>query len=256
MLGKDTLLRRLPAEVDPKQALFIDGIRHAVEIIDLAYGRLRDTLTYIATEDPSTLDLPTASAHAFLDAWAMVDAVDRFRMLCQQMPGAKQTPPTPDAVPLKTVTQPFRDLRNVADHLSARADFVISRGGAALGTLSWFTGFKVDPPTGWMCTLRPGTIRQAPTRKKEPVTMTVDWPTDQIYLSAGGYTANLSSVLPHIAIRVERLEASVRNSLEKLGKLNAPAASDLLTKDPYQLAPSQLQEKDIASLKVPCSFLF
>lgn len=243
MLAKDSILRRLPAEVEPKQALFIDGIRHAVEIIDLAYSRLRDTLTYIATENPNTLDLPTVSAHAFLDAWAMVDAIDRFRMLCQQMPGAKQTLPTPDAVPLKTVTKPFRDLRNVADHLSTRADFVVSRGGAALGTLSWFTGFKVDPPTGWMCTLRPGTIRQEPKQTKEPVTMTVDWPTDQICLSAGGYTANLSSVLPHIEIRVERLEASIRNSLEKLGKLDAPAASDLLTKNPYQLAPDQFQKK-------------
>lgn len=243
MLAKDTMLRRLPAEIDPKQALFIDGIRHAVEIIDLAYGRLRNTLTCIATEDASKLDLPTVSAHAFLDAWAMVDAVDRFRMLCQQMPGAKQTLPTPDAVPLNTVTQPFRDLRNVADHLSTRADFVVSRGGAALGTLSWFTGSKADPLTGWMCSLRPGTIRQAQKQKGEPVTMTLDWPTDQICLSAGGYTANLSSVLPHIAIRVERLETSVRNSLEKLGMLNAPAASDLLTKESYQLAPGQLLEK-------------
>jgi len=238
------MLRRLPAEVNPKQALYIDGIRHSVEIIDLAYSRLRDTLTYIATEDTGTLDLSTFSAHAFLDAWAMVDAIDRFRMLCQQMPGAKKSKPTPDAVPLEKVAQPFRDLRNVADHLSTRADFVISRGGAALGTLSWFTGFKVDPLTGWMCTLRPGTIRQVPKQNKEPITMTVDWPTDHICLSAGGYVANLSTVLPHIAIRIGSLEASIRNSLEKLGKLNAPAASDLLTKDPYQLAPGQLQEKD------------
>ena len=165
MLARDSILRRLPAELNPKQALFLDGIRHAVEIADLAHKRLRETLTHIATVDPNDLDLQTCTTHAFLDAWAMVDAIDRFRMLWQQLPNATPAELPPGAEPFKEVSQPFRHLRNVADHLSQRADFVVSKGGAALGTLTWFTGIDLTPPRGWMCTLRPGTIRQTATQR-------------------------------------------------------------------------------------------
>ena len=37
MLSDDSPLRRVPAVLEQKQALFIDGIRHAVEIMELAY---------------------------------------------------------------------------------------------------------------------------------------------------------------------------------------------------------------------------
>ena len=40
MLKQNSILRQVPAAINPKQALFIDGIRHAIEIIDLAYERL------------------------------------------------------------------------------------------------------------------------------------------------------------------------------------------------------------------------
>lgn len=242
MLAEQSILRRLPRELNPKQALFLDGIRHSVEIADLAYRRLRETLTHIGIVESQELDLPASSTHAFLDAWAMVDAIDRFRMLWQTLPNATPAELPPGAEPLSVVAQPFRDLRNVADHLSQRADLVVAKGGAALGTLTWFTGFKLTPLTGWMCTLRPGTLRQTPTPWRDPITMTVDWPTDRICLAAGGYEANLSTILPHIALRVQILERTVFVSLEQLGKLNAPAASDVLSKYPYVVASGQLPE--------------
>ncbi len=241
ILARDSILRRLPPELDPKQALFIDGIRHSVEIIDLAFPRLRGTLTDIAIADPKALDLPAASAHAFLDAWAMVDAIDRFRMLCKLMPNSKSGTLPPGIKTLAEVTEPFRNLRNVADHLAERADYVVSKDGTALGKLTWFTGFKLAPPTGWMCTLQPGTIRRSPEPPPEPIIMTVDWPTDHIRLTAGEYEANLSSILPHIELRVRNLERSVHTSLERLGKLDAPCASDMLSKHPIQAAYDQPQ---------------
>jgi hypothetical protein len=53
MLSDDSILRRIPVAVAPKQALFVDGIRHTVEIMALAYSRLRETLT--ATDSASQL---------------------------------------------------------------------------------------------------------------------------------------------------------------------------------------------------------
>jgi hypothetical protein len=239
MLAKDTILRRIPAAVEPKQALFIDGIRHAVEIIDLAYSRLRNALTRIALEPPTSAALPEITPGVFLDAWAIVDAVDRFRMLYQQMPGITFHPAEAGAQTLKEVTQPFRDLRNVADHLAQRADFVVANGGAALGVLSWATSFEVDPPTLWFCTLRPGTIRKAPEFRQEPIVTTLDWPTDRICLVAGGYEANLSTIRPHIERRVRHFEAQLQNAFEKLGIVDAPIANDVFLRQAYQIAPGQ-----------------
>lgn len=244
MLSDDSILRRVPVTLEPKQALFVDGIRHAVEIMELAYGRLKKTLTSIALDPPTSAALPKVGPHAFLDAWAMVDAVDRFRMLYQQMPGIKFGPPGPGVEPLKTVTQPFRSLRNVADHLSQRADFVVAHGGAALGTLTWITGFKLEPPTIWFCTLRPGTIRSKPEFRKEPILSAIDWPTDRICLNAGGYEGNLSAIRPHIEHRVKHFETQLKNAFEAQGIADGPTANDVFMRQAFQPAPGQFPWQD------------
>lgn len=239
MISKDSILRKIPVAIEPKQAMFIDGIRHSAEIIDLAYSRLCNTLTHLALEPPSPESLQTTAPSAFLDAWAIVDAVDRFRMLYHLMPGITSVAPEAGVKTLKEVMQPFRDLRNVADHLAQRADYVVAKGGAALGVLSWVTGFKVDPPTLWFCTLRPGTIHKPPEFRQESLTTTVDWPTDRICLVAGEYDGNLSSIRPHIERRVKHLEAQLENAFAKFGVLDGPAANDVFLRQAYQLAPGE-----------------
>ena len=243
MLNEDSILRQVPVALNPKQALFIDGIRHAIEIIDLAYGRLRDTLTRTALNPPSSSELPKISAQAFLDAWAMIDAIDRFRMLYLQMPGISFPPPKAGVETLQEALKPFRNLRNVADHLAQRADFVVSRGGAALGTLSWLTGFKIDPITAWYCTLRPGTVRTQPEFRKEPLVSTLDWPTDRITLVAGGYEGNLSSVRPPIELRVKRFEEQLKNAFDERNLLDSPTASDVFTRQAYTPDPGQSKDE-------------
>ncbi len=67
MLGDDSILRRIPVAIEPKEALFRDGIRHAVEIMDLAYSRLREALPNVASDPPTSTILPKLVPHAFLD---------------------------------------------------------------------------------------------------------------------------------------------------------------------------------------------
>lgn len=101
----------------------MDGIRHAVEIIELAYIRLSETLTSAALNPPSSSELPKLLATALLDAWSIVDAIDRFRMLCLQIPGISfPYQQERKLTPLEEVAKPFRDLRIVADHLAQRSD--------------------------------------------------------------------------------------------------------------------------------------
>lgn len=243
MLADDSVLRRIPANLDPKQALFIDGIRHAVEILDLAYHRLREALTHLALNPPDSEALRAASPTVFLDAWAVVDAIDRFRMLYTQMPGVNFGPPSPGIPTLKEVTAPFRNLRNVADHLAQRADFVLSRGGAALGVLTWMTGHSLDPVGAWFCTLRPGTIREQPKSDWTPIETTIDWPTDRICLVAGGYQGNLSAVRPHIERRVRHFETQIERALSRPELANFPAANDVFTRQHFKLSPGQFPEQ-------------
>ena len=243
MLDKDSILRQVPMAINPKQALFIDGIRYAAEIIDLAYKRLRDTLTKTALNPPSSSDIPKISTRAFLDAWAMIDAIDRFRMLYQQMPGISFSQPKEGVETLSEVLKPFRNLRNVADHLAQRVDFVVSRDSAALGTLSWLTGFKIVPTTAWYCTLRPGTLRKQPEFRKEQLVSTLDWPTDRIIIVAGGYEGNLSSVRPHIQVRIKHFEGQLKKAFNELNLQDGPTANDLFTRQAYSPAPGQLINK-------------
>ena len=237
-MSENSILRRLPVNLDAKQAFFIDGIRHSVEIIELAYHRLNNTLTQIALKPPTADELLNTSPYVFLDAWAMVDAIDRFRMLYQQMPGMELVT-SPGVEPLKEVMEPFRKVRNISDHLPQTADHVLSRGGAALGILTWCTGFEIEPVRLWFCTLRPGSIRSEPKLRKEPMLTTLDWPTDRICITAGGYEANLSSIRPHIELRVQHFENQIESWLRKNGHENVQAASDVFIRQPYILAPDQ-----------------
>jgi hypothetical protein len=231
LLGRGSVLRQIPVNVDPKQALFLDGIRHAVEIMDVAYGRLRNALTDLALNPPDSNQLPEISAHVFLDAWAFVDAVDRFRMLYTKMPGMKLGAARDGISPLLEATQEFRNLRNVADHLAQRADFVVSKNGAALGELSWLTGAQFEPEViAWHCTLRPGTLRAAPPTETDSIVSTLDWPTAAIRLSAGGYEGNLSGVRTHVAVRIRHLEAQLQRVFQQPTQAEVPVLNDMFTR--------------------------
>jgi hypothetical protein len=235
LLGRQSVLRRIPVNIDPKQAIFLDGIRHAVEIMDVAYSRLRDTLTQLSLTPPTSDELSNISSHVFLDAWAFVDAVDRFRMLYMQMPGIKFGAKKDGIPTLQEATQEFRNLRNVADHLAQRADFVLSRNSAALGELSWLTGVQLQPEViAWHCTIRPGTLRSAPSMPTNSIVSTLDWPTDSIRLSAGGYEGNLSEVRAHIAIRIKHLETQLQNVFEQPTQAQVPVINDMFIRRPVK----------------------
>lgn len=235
LLGRDSSLRRIPVNVTPKQVVFLDGMRHAVEIMDVGFDRLRVGLTQAALNPPNANDLPRLGAELFLDAWAIVDAIDRFRQFYLGFPGMTRgkddkTPPLSESL------QTFRNLRNVGDHLSQRADEVVAKGeGAALGELTWLTGERLLPTVvGWHCVLRPGTLMTKPTIPTKPIITTLDWPTDNICLKAGGYQGNLSQVRPHIAARIRHLEAQLNKVFSKPEQDHVPVMNDFFGRRPVE----------------------
>lgn len=71
------------------------------------------------------------------------------------------------------------------------------------------TGFEIAPITVWYCSLRPGTARAEVKFLHAPITTTLQWPTDQITLCAGGYEGNISSFLIHIELRIKHFESQL-----------------------------------------------
>jgi len=229
MIEDNSILRRLPPSLDRKQALYFDGIRHCAEIADLAYSRLKDTLTLIAGDDgikqPDNQHLFTS---AFLDAWSLVDVIDRFRSLWTSLPNIKRPTPNPGQRTFAEIAQPVRDLRNVADHIAQRADYIVAHKGTALGVLSWFTVLKRAPMEGVICTIIPGTARDGSYNAVNPAGQKIEYPSGLVHLSAGEFTANLSETLSEMEIRVQDTEQAVKNGLEKYAPNAGESGADFL----------------------------
>jgi len=246
LLGRDSPLRRIPVIVKPKQAVFLDGIRHAIEILDVGFGRLRAGLTRAALDPPQATDLPLVSAGLFLDAWAVVDVIDRFRQLYLEFPGMTRSKAADEVQPLRDVLQTFRDLRNVNDHLVSKSELVVAKGGgAALGELTWLTGAQLLPKVvAWHCVLRPGTLRSEPSLPSTPIETTLDWPTDYICLKAGGYQGNLSQVRTHIAGRIRHLESQLNEIFSKPELDRVPVMNDFFGRRPVSPTFAERDSED------------
>ena len=223
-----SLLRRLPPGLPKKQALFLDGLRHASDIAEFAYDRLCQTLTAVASsKDPRPVDEKTFTS-AFVDAWAIVDSVDRFRSLWQLLPGRIDPPEKPPQQSFGELTKPIRDLRNVADHLAQRSDYVVSTGGTALGVLTWCTREANVEGAVATCALIPGTRNWESVKFVNPADDPLFvGPTAMIRLSAGEHVGDLSAVMPILAARVVDLEAALEQAFREGGVAGEQAGSDI-----------------------------
>ena len=230
MIPKDSVLRRLPAGMDRRQVLFLDGIRHAGEIAALAHQRLRVTLTKIASDQPAGEQADALYTSAFLDAWALVDVIDRFRTLWDQLPGRPSVGPGKGGLGFNEISRPVRSLRNVADHLAQRADYVVSRRGSALGVLSWCTVLHSDAKEAFLCTILPGSLKPTSINIPNPGGEEIEVPSGFIHLSAGEYTANLSAVLPEMECRIRGIESSLAEVIRGTGEEESRSGADLLVK--------------------------
>jgi hypothetical protein len=83
VVSEQSALRKTPSSLSRVQVLLLDGIRYAAEMADIAYERLRSALLKITDMRPNeatTRDI----ARAMLDAWSIVDSVNRFRDLIRE----------------------------------------------------------------------------------------------------------------------------------------------------------------------------
>lgn len=225
MISVDSPLKKLSARTDRKQAMIFDGIRYSAQIANLAYLRLRETLTVLALNDLPQDEVDAHTTAAFLDAWAFVDAIDRFKSLWQLTKSKNSKDKE-----LEEELQSIRGLRNVTDHLAQRIDYVVSKRNAALGSLSWITITNADSYEGLVCAIIPGTLKNNKLEIQFPKDKSFEVPTGRIFLDAGEHSACLCDVLVYVENRVRKLEKVIL-----VGNMEHPegeeyAASDVLFK--------------------------
>lgn len=236
MISSNSSLRHLPTYLESRQALVIDGLRHAAEIANLSYRRLQQTLTQIVKMPGENETLLYTAA--FLDAWAFVDAIDRFRSLWMLLPKEMGKPDEDVDQSFARQTQVIRNLRNVADHLSTRIDYVVSRESTALGILQWVTLTQPEKFEAVLCILVPGGAKKRTISHIIPEAgETIEGPSGFIRLSAGEYEANLSAVMPQLQMRVRELEEEMSQHLQTLKSGDSPGA-DVLVKMTLHIKPT------------------
>jgi hypothetical protein len=180
--------RNLPANLDHKQILFFDGIRYAVEMIDVAYSRLRTTLNQLSYLDLSDkkvkadVSVMSLKSSVFLDAWSIVDSINRYRVLINQMPNLKRRDFGIDKFMQRTDT--VLKLRNGVQHLPKEIHKLVQKNLPVWGALSWFAIIDIQAQIGRSCILGAGTFRQHLSTMKIPVGKTIQAPIDCIVLSA------------------------------------------------------------------------
>lgn len=223
IIDRNSPLMRIPAQVNRRQILFLDGIRFSIEMADLAYTRLCETLYYLAINCPNAAD-HSKFISALQDAWSIVDSVNRLRGLLKHAPGFKQNAPGQNIFIRRTAE--VEDLRNVVQHLNEKIDeTVIPQSAPLMGVLSWITVINPEQRQLKTCVLVAGTMYDKqnhafvnPTEKK------ISPPVDLITLTASGYSVCLTKVMKYVEALAGELEEQLESQFTNL----PPAGADMV----------------------------
>lgn len=158
MLSAKSPFLNIPVALERKQALFLDGMRHSAQIVDLSYTRLCQALTELSVSG-TTAAGPAGFTHVFLDAWAFIDAADRFRCLWEMQPGASAIPDPFSADSVRKRLRGVREVRNVSAHLAQKIDQLVSLNSSVLGEIKWVSSVADGPLKVTTHFIRPGIMR-------------------------------------------------------------------------------------------------
>lgn len=157
VFSDESAFLNIPQALDVRQALYIDGLRHAAQIADLAYRRLCLGLTQHVVSYCENGKLGESS-HLYLDAWAFIDATDRFMSLWRMQPGTDSMPRQYAPQTVQEKLDGIRQLRNVSAHIAQKIDQIVSLKSSVLGSLSWVTAISRTPLVVKTCFIRPGVM--------------------------------------------------------------------------------------------------
>jgi len=227
ILTANSKLRRLPSLADPRQALYLDGIRYAVEMFDVAYERLANELLRCSKQKSVETSFPSI----FLDAWSAVDSLHRLREIVGQTPHFKKT--FPSLVVFMKSTAQVEDMRHFAQHLRRELDALASTKRPVHGVLVWIEVVDFQAGRFRSHAMASGRVVEGSLSKFAlPMGRLFRWSIDHIELHVrDGLEFSLSEGREEIAKLVAAIESSIPNEWADAPRLGADlhVALDLAT---------------------------
>ena len=125
------------------QVLYLDAIEQSFRMASLADERLQESLAAKTSISESTNasfpkladKMTRLDSGILLDAWSLVDVLNRLRVLVESMPGLKKS--SPGVQSLVRSLGPIEDLRNAVQHLYGQVHKIVDTGHPIWGSLSW-----------------------------------------------------------------------------------------------------------------------
>ncbi len=213
IINAQSPLRRIPKSSNARQQVFFDGIRFAIEIADLAYRRLRETLWQVSSLDDAT-EYALEYASAVGDAWLIVDSINRLRALCCVAPGIADKPYCRSFV---QKVHPVKALRNSVQHLDGRVDVIIKKKSPVWGEISWAIVTENPPVRAQLHTLAAGSFKAGEHRFADIAGRQFTFPIDVIALTGEGETVVLSDLMTTTAEFVRQMEVDLDKLFPKDG---------------------------------------
>lgn len=213
MFATDSPLLNIPATLVKRQAIFLDGLRQHAQIAIYAYTRLCKSLSELSFASANNQKYPHEFTGIFLDAWACVEAIDRFRQLWHLQPASETIPGEFSPIIVSEKLQSIRDLRNVSAHVAQKIDQIASLNSSVSGLIRWITMLSKEPVVANTYFIRPGIIfGDLKTQLLLPVGETIfTHETGSVMLQAGTHEANLSQAYMTICKTVDFAEQHLRS---------------------------------------------
>lgn len=204
---------KIPASIERRQFLFLDGIQTSVQMAQISYRRLQATL---APENSVERHVEAA-----LDAWAIVDTLNRLRVLIGATPGLRGN--SSGVQLIKRALKPVEDLRHAVQHMDRE---ISSRLANDIVPLWGYVAWLQHDERG----LRSRTLLAGLRLPSGPITVasihpagrTIESPVGPIELTAAGTTISLSELVAASVTFAERLGLAVTLAVGSL----APCADD------------------------------
>ncbi|WP_374295316.1 hypothetical protein [Acinetobacter sp.] len=225
MIKDGSILLNIPKNLDYKQAVFFDGMRHALEIIDFSYKRLYQELTKLS----KLTQYQKNYTHVYVDMWAVIDAIDRFRCLWIMQANSIAIPSPYSTEEINGSLQQVRNIRNVSSHMAQKIDQIIALNSSVSGSISWVSVKNIQPLNIHTFVVRSGIINGKVSFQfsipKEKINFIEG--TGNIIIELGAYTINLSQAYEYVCGVSSYIDEQWSLQKERLLSLNEPFPHDV-----------------------------
>jgi hypothetical protein len=227
LFSDNSPLHAIPGNLHIAQMVVLDGISTSIDAISIAYRHLQaQLLEFNRAMDQHKPPSRTLTVPAVMDAWNLIDAAHRLRLLVPTLRGLKHGSAVTS---LRKSLEPVEPFRHVVQHLDQQIPRLLADCQPVWGSLSWAYVESRDVRTIRVGLLMPGAAR-APMELPlvNPLGKRIEIPIGLVTLSAAGESVCLSDIVAAVWRFGGRLERAAAAAFAALpDTLGAQARFDL-----------------------------